>query len=181
VLSGIFVIVELDGALGARIAAIQRSHDPRLAALWRPHLTLIGSSGAGPILPDTPIEELRARLAPIAARHDAFTVEFGAPIRFAGRDIVVLPLDPHGPLRALHEALKQSGLRMYDARYPFTPHVTLTMYPPLDRSREQRLLALRETEPLTVDRLRVVLTREPQSARLLLDLPLGAAPQGAAV
>ena len=50
--------------------------------------------------------------------------------------------------------------------------VTLTMFPPLARAREQRLLALRAEQPLLVDRLRVLLTRDPQPAKLLLELPL---------
>lgn len=170
--AGIFVIVELTGALAEQVAAIQREHDPRLAALWPPHVTLIGSSGAGPILADTPVDELRTKLGAIAARTPPLTLAFGAPQRFPDRDIISLPLDPHGPLRALHEQLKLAGLRSHQARYPFTPHVTLTMFPPLSREREQRLLAVRVAHPLIVDRLRVLLTREPQPAKLLLELPL---------
>jgi len=48
-LSGIFLIAELDGAIGERIHAIQKRFDPKLAAESPPHVTLIGSSGAGPI------------------------------------------------------------------------------------------------------------------------------------
>jgi 2'-5' RNA ligase len=173
--SGIFVIVELTGPLAEQVAAIQREHDPRLAALWPPHVTLMGSSGTGPILSDTPIDELRTKLGAVAAKTPPLTLNFGAPYRFADRDIVVFPLDPHGPLRALHEQLKLAGLRFHQARYPFTPHVTLTMFPPLAREREQRLLALRAEQPLVVDRLRVLLTREPQPAKLLLELPLKSA------
>jgi 2'-5' RNA ligase len=151
---------------------VQRANDPRLALLWRPHITLIGSSGAGPILADTPPDAIRAALGPIGARTSPIELAFGPPERFPGRDIVVLPLDPHGPLRALHEALRASGLRMHRARYPFTPHCTLTMYPPLSRDRERKLLATHLTEPFTLTRLRVVLTRAPQPARPLLDLSL---------
>jgi len=170
--AGIFVIVELTGDLATQVAAIQREHDPRLAALWPPHVTVIGSSGAGPILSDTPVEELRAKLGAVAARTPPITLAFGAPQRFPDRDIVVLPLDPHGPLRTLHEQLKLARLRSHRARYPFTPHVTLTMFPPLARDREQRLLAVRADHPIVVDRLRVLLTRPPQPAKLLLELPL---------
>jgi 2'-5' RNA ligase len=170
--TGIFVIVELTGELATQVGAIQREHDPRLAALWPPHVTLIGSSGAGPILADTPLEELREKLGAIAAHTPPLTLAFGPPQRFPDRDIIVLPLDPHGPLRALHEQLKLAGFRWHQARYPFTPHVTLTMFPPLARAREQRLLAVRVAQPIVVDRLRVLLTRAPQPARLLLELPL---------
>jgi hypothetical protein len=171
--TGIYVVVELEGALATAIASVQRRHDPKLAALWPPHLTLIGSSGAGPIVADTPIEDLRASLGGVAARTKPLTLQFGAPQRFADRDLVVLPLDPHGPLRKLHEDLRGSGVRMHPARYPFTPHVTLTMYPPLSRAREQKLLALRFDHPLLIDRLFVYLTSDPQPAKRLLELPLG--------
>jgi 2'-5' RNA ligase len=171
--SGIFVIAELHGSLASWVGAIQRAQDPRLAALWPPHITLIGSSGAGPILPDTSVDELRAKLEPIAKRTAPIDAAFLPPLRFPGRDIVVLPLDPHGALRTLHEAMKSCGLRTYQARYPYTPHCTLTMYPPLEREREQRLLALRLEEPFVIDKLRVVLTRDPQPPTPLLELPLG--------
>jgi 2'-5' RNA ligase len=176
-LRGIFVLVPITGPLGERIAKIQRLHDPRLAKFWAPHLTLLGSSGVGPILPNSAPEQLRQALAPVVADTAPLTLAFKAPERFTGRDIVVLPLDPHGPLRQFHErlreALDQAGLQTYPARFPFTPHVTLTMYPPLTREREQRLLALRIEEPLVIDRLVVVLTQEPQAPRELLALPLG--------
>ena len=172
-LSGIFVIAELSGSLASWVGALQRAQDPRLAALWPPHITLIGSSGSGPILSDTPVDELREKLTPVVKRTPPIEVAFLPPHRFPGRDIVVLPLDPHGALRTLHEGLKNCGVRTHPARYPFTPHCTLTMYPPLEREREQRLLALRLEEPFLIDRLRVVLTRDPQPPTPLLDLPLG--------
>ncbi len=172
--TGIFVVAELVGELAAEIGALQRRHDPKLAAMWPPHVTLIGSSGAGPILAETPMEDLRAALGPVAARTTALSLAFGSPHRFPDRDLVVLPLDPHGPLRALHEELRGSGVRTHRARYPFTPHVTLTMYPPLSRERERRLLGLRFAQPLVIDRLFVYLTRDPQPAKRLLELPLGA-------
>jgi 2'-5' RNA ligase len=171
-LAGIFVIAEIGGDLAARITAVQREHDPRLAALWAPHITLLGSSGTGPILPDTSVDDLRTALAPIAERFAPIPLTFGAPYRFPDRDIVVLPLSPHGPLRTLHEALKLCGLRMYRARYPFTPHCTLTMYPPLTRERERQLAKLRFDDPFVLNRIRVVLTRTPQPARSLLELSL---------
>lgn len=170
--SGIFVVADLSGPLAEQVAAVQRANDPRLALLWAPHVTLLGSSGCGPILPDTPVPELHAALGPIARRTPPLELRFGPPERFPGRDIVALPLDAHGPLRALHDALRSTDLRTYRARYPFTPHCTLTMYPPLDRARERRLLAFRVSEPFVIDCLRVLLTRPPQPARLLLELPL---------
>ncbi len=177
--TGIFVVADVEGALAKRIEKIQRAHDPRLIAMWPPHITLIGSSGAGPIVASTPVSELRDLLEPITSRTPILELKFGAPYRFPDRDIVVLPLDPHGPLRELHERLKTSGVRTHAARYPFTPHCTLTMFPPLSRDRERKLTALRFDDVLVIDKVRVLLTRTPQPAVPLLDLPL-AGKRGAA-
>ena len=127
--SGIFVFAPIGGDVGARIAAVARQFDPRLAALDQaPHVTVAGSSGMGPIAPDTTREELDAAIAPIAASTTPITLRFGRPTRFMQTQIVVLPLDPHGPLRTLHERIKTSGLRAARPRFYFTPHVTLNLY-----------------------------------------------------
>ncbi|HET7132809.1 MAG TPA: 2'-5' RNA ligase family protein, partial [Gammaproteobacteria bacterium] len=154
-MSGIFVLAELDGPVAERIRAMQQRFDPKLAAEAPPHVTLIGSSGAGPIPEVTSIELLREAIIPIAAETAPIALTFGAPMRFLQREIVVLPLDPHGPLRALHERLKESGIPYLPARWPFTPHCTLSMYPTLTPETLRPLLAQREREPWTMRMLRV--------------------------
>ena len=173
--AGIFVTFELDGALGRRIHAHQLAFDPKMANHLPPHVTLIGSSGAGPIRADTPIDALRAAILPVVAATPPLTLRFGLPERFVQRDIVVLPLDPHGPLRSLHERLARAGLSCEPARYPFTPHCTLNLYATLTPDRLAKLLRIRESEPFTVERLHVYLTRDPQPPRLLFTAPLGGA------
>jgi 2'-5' RNA ligase len=172
-LSGIFVIAELDGAVGERIHALQERFDPKLAAEAPPHVTIIGSSGAGPISPTTPVAALRRAIGPVAAATPPLTLRFARPDRFLQREIVVLPLDPHGPLRALHEALKGSGLECANARWPFTPHCTLSFYPTLTAEALRQLLAVREDAEWTLSTLRVYHTRDPQPPTLLFDAPLG--------
>ena len=171
-MSGIFVIAELDGPVAARIRAIQQRCDPKLAAEAPPHVTLIGSSGAGPIPVETPVDVLREAIVPVAAATPPLTLAFGPPMRFLQREIVVLPLDPHGPLRALHDRLKSSGIPFAPARWPFTPHCTLSFYPTLTPETLKPLLAEREREPWTMHTLRVYHTREPQPPKLLFDAPL---------
>lgn len=174
-MNGIYVIAELEGALAARIHAVQRAHDPRLARELPPHVTLIGSSGAGPILPDVPPDRLRATIADVAAATEPFPVRFQPPLRFPGREIVVLPLDPHGPIRTLHERLKTSGLPHETARWPFTPHCTLSYYPMLTEESLRSILTVREDGEWTLHTLRVYHTRELQPPRLLFDVHLGGA------
>ncbi len=170
---GIFITSELEGELAKRVHAHQLRFDPRMANYLPPHITVIGSSGAGPIPPEVPLAELKARILPVVGALEPLTLRFGRPERFVMRDIISLPLDPHGPIRTLHEQLKSCGLPMLQPRYPFTPHCTISMFPELTRENVRAMLAIREEEPFTVHTLKVYHTREPQRPRLLFEAPLG--------
>ncbi len=175
---GIFVLAELPGEAGESIRAIQQRFDPKLARLTPPHITLVGSSGVGAIPTDTPVQRLRDALAPIAETTAPMSLKLGLPHRFMQTDIVSLPLDPHGPLRTLHERLARSGLPFKQARFMFSPHCTLSFYPMLTAKSARELLALRVTAPALIERLQVYLTRDPQPSKLLFDLRLTGAPSG---
>ena len=126
--SGIIILTELRGAVRARVLEIQRRFDPKLAATAAPHVTITGSSGTGPISSEMTEDELRAALEPIARETEPMTLPFLRPMRFMQTNVVVLPLDPNGPIRALHERIKSSGLRFAQPRFTFTPHVTLSFF-----------------------------------------------------
>lgn len=170
--NGIFIIAEIGGEAGRQISEINRRFDPRLARYKAPHVTLAGSSGAGPILPSVTREQLLEKLGPIASSTAPLSLRFGAPLRFMQTEIVVLPLDPHGPLRVLHDRITTCGLQFQRARFTFSPHCTLSLYPTLTRDAERELLATRVRDPAIIDRITVYQTLDPQPSRLLLDLPL---------
>ena len=172
-MNAIFITAEIEGALATRIRAVQERFDPKLARELPPHVTLIGSSGAGPIAADTPVEDLRLKVEAVTGTVAPLTLSFRPPLRFIGREIVVLPLDPHGPLRALHDALRGSGVRYETARWPFTPHCTLNYYATLTPASLNALLAVREPEPWVLHTLRVYHTRDGSVPKLLFDAPLG--------
>lgn len=171
-MNGIFITTELEGELAARVHALQEEFDPKMARFLPPHITLTGSSGAGPLPPDTPVKLMREKLEPVTGRIAPVTLTFGPPERFIGRNIVSLRLDPHGPIRALHEAIKQCGLPFQQARWPFTPHCTLNLYPELTLANLRKMMAVRISEPFTIRVLKVYHTREPQPPKLLFDLEL---------
>jgi 2'-5' RNA ligase len=170
-LNGIFIIAEIGGSVGERIRAIQQAHDPKLATMNPPHITIAGSSGVGPMRP-TPVATIRDALDPIAATTAPIASRFEPPIRFMQSNIVVLPLDPHGPLRTLHERIATSGLEFAPARFTFTPHCTLSFYPTHPPDVFRSLLAVRMPEPFVIDHLIVYHTLDPQPPRRLLDLRL---------
>jgi 2'-5' RNA ligase len=170
---GIVLMAELTGSVAARIHEIQKQYDPRMAAELPPHVTLTGSSGMGPIPPETSVEALREALEPITSSTPPIAVRFEPPMRFMQSNVVVLPLDPHGPLRALHERIKLSGLPYEVPRFAFTPHCTLSFYPELPEKRVRELLRLRFDEPVLIDRVQCWRAVTLSRSECVLDLPLG--------
>lgn len=170
--TGIYVIAPLQPSLAALVGDIQRQFDPKLARLMPPHMTIIGSSGAGPIAPSTTVDELRAALQPIALSTPPMTLALGDPVRFMQTEIIVLPLRPYGPLRELHERIARSGLTYARPRFAFTPHITLSFYRQLSADERRALLATRIEGNAEVTRIECSLSNDPQPARHLLTLPL---------
>jgi 2'-5' RNA ligase len=174
--TGIVVMAAISGPVAERLRKVQEQYDPRMAAELPPHITLSGSSGMGPIPNATTIDALQAALDPIAAATAPFVVRFAAPMKFMKSNVVVLPIDPNGPIRALHERIKASGLRYGAPRFTFTPHCTLSFYPELPRERLRELLALRFDEPVTIDSLQAYRADLSGRPLLLLSFPLGGPP-----
>ncbi|HEY7878273.1 MAG TPA: 2'-5' RNA ligase family protein [Gemmatimonadaceae bacterium] len=171
---GYFIVAELTGASRDAVLDVQRWADPKLAKDTTPHITLVGSSGVGPIPPDTPVEDIRDALATVAEASAPISMHFGRPMRFMQTDIMVLPLDPHGDLRALHERIATSGLRFARARFSFSPHCTLNFFTTLTPDVERRLRSVRVADPVVIERIQCYLTVEPVGGRRVLDLALGA-------
>ncbi|MDQ2929474.1 MAG: 2'-5' RNA ligase family protein [Gemmatimonadota bacterium] len=171
--AGIFVVAELSDPVREQILEVQRWADPRLAAGTPPHVTMVGSSGVGPLPLGTPVELLREKIEPITRETAPITMKFERPHRFMQTDIIVLPLDPHGPLRVLHERVAQTGLPFERARFQFSPHATLSFYPRMNPEMLKRLLALRFEDEVVISGLQLYSTPHPQPSKRILDLPLG--------
>ncbi len=171
-LNGIFVLAELPGEVADIIREINERYDPRLARYRPPHVTLTGSSGAGPIPPSVSVGEIRDKLEPVAGNTAPITLSFQTPKRFMQTNIIVLPIEPHGPIRALHDGIITSGLPFTRARYTFSPHATLSLYQSLDAKSIRELLKTRLQEPFVINAIQVYHTRDPQPSRKLLELEL---------
>jgi 2'-5' RNA ligase len=175
--AGIFVVAELGDPVRGKILEVQRWADPRLAAGTPPHVTMVGSSGVGPLPLGTSVELLRERIEPITRETAPITMRFERPHRFMQTDIIVLPLDPHGPLRVLHERVAGTGLPFERARFQFSPHATLSFYPRMNPEMLKRLLALRFDDDVVITGLQFYSTPHPQPSTRVLDLRLeGAVP-----
>jgi 2'-5' RNA ligase len=170
---GVVVMFELTGVLGERLRALHAQYDPRMAAELPPHITITGSSGMGPIAPDTSDDELRTALEPVANEIAPFTVRLEPPMQFMQSTVVVMPIDPNGPIRALHERIKLSGLRYEAPRFTFTPHLTLSFYPELTRERLRELLRFRVPEPVLINAMQAYRAVDLTRTKRVLELPLG--------
>ena len=145
----------------------------KLAATAAPHVTITGSSGTGPISSEMSVDALRSALEPIARGTEPMTLPFLRPMRFMQTNVVVLPLDPNGPIRALHERIKSSGLFFEQPRFTFTPHVTLSFFRELSANDARALLALHIDEPVAIDHIAAYRTVDITNSKKLLELPLG--------
>jgi 2'-5' RNA ligase len=171
-LNGIFILAELPSEIASQVRAINERYDPKLSRYKPPHLTLTGSSGAGPIPPSVSVEEMREKLEPITRDTAPITLSFQPAQRFMQTNIIVLPIDPHGALRILHDRIITSGLPFTRARYTFSPHSTLSLYQSLDAKSIRELLKTRMPEPFVISAIQLYHTRDPQPSRKLLELPL---------
>jgi 2'-5' RNA ligase len=171
-LNGIFILAELPSEIASQVRAINERYDPKLSRYKPPHLTVTGSSGAGPIPPSVSVEEMREKLEPITSDTAPITLSFQPAQRFMQTNIIVLPIDPHGPLRILHDRIITSGLPFTRARYTFSPHSTLSLYQSLDPKSIRELLKTRMAEPFVISAIQLYHTRDPQPSRKLLELPL---------
>jgi 2'-5' RNA ligase len=86
----------------------------------------------------------------------------------------VLPIAPHGAVRALHDRLARSGLPFGPAKFTFTPHVTLSYYATLTGDQIRQLLKEQVREPLIIDHIQCSLLAEPAPPVVLCELPLTA-------
>ena len=176
----IVVIAALSGPAVERIHEIQQRFDPRMAAELPPHVTLIGSSGMGPISVHTPPERLREALLPVASSTEPMSLHFEPPMRFMQSNVVVLPLDPHGPLRALHETMvariRSAKIVAERARFTFTPHCTLSFYRELPAADLRELLTVRVDDAVGVERIQAYRATTPSKTEQLFALTLGETP-----
>lgn len=166
---------ELTGDVRERVHAIQRVYDHKLAKGTPPHITLAGSSGVGPLPVDTSADRISEVLEPIVRGTPPITVRFERPHRYMTTDIVVLPVDPHGPIRTLHEQIAGSGLRFERSRHRFSPHCTLSFYRTLTPANERKLMAVRVEELAVITHLQFYLTLDLVASRKVVELQLGEA------
>lgn len=136
----------------SQVMAVRRRHCERLPSI-PVELTVAGSSGVGALRAQLDPEDVVRRLEQLCAATAPITAEFGAVVRFPATDIFVFSMADPIPFEALHDGLKQAGLRFEPSRFPFFPHCTLRMAGPLADAAVSELFALRMPGSFTLANL----------------------------
>jgi hypothetical protein len=169
---GIFIVADLFGPEADRIAELQRELDPKFAGLFRPHVTLTGSSGAGVLPADLDIARLESAMAQVAEQTVPFNFVFGPPERFPATNIIALPLPVNGPVRWLHDGLIRSGLPFGVPKFAFTPHCTVHFFRTFTTETWERAKRFRVHAPIRVERVQAYLAQEFEQPRLVCEVGL---------
>lgn len=128
-LEPMFIVLGIDEPMRTQVIHLRKSCEDAFRASLPAEITLTGSSGVGPLMPDQTIEDIATALDRVAADAPPLQAEFGPMMRFPGTDLFVLTLRDETPFHALHDRLLRSGLQFKPSAFPFKPHCTISSNP----------------------------------------------------
>jgi hypothetical protein len=137
-----YICLDVPEPQASAVAAVRRRHCLRLRE-FPVEITVTGSSGIGAIRAQLQWPAVERDLRAFCGRTAPISAEFGGVVRFPGTDIFSLAMGDPMPFEAMHDGLKQSGVRFEDSKFPFFPHCTLRMEGPLSVADVSELFALR--------------------------------------
>ncbi len=105
-------------------------------------ITVAGSSGIGPIPPETNKRDTEDRLKLALKGLKSFQTRFQEARRFPNTNIFYLKPKERRPFDRIHEALKITGIPFGSNPWPYNPHCTLRGGPMNDRATAEEILNL---------------------------------------
>jgi len=150
-----FVVLDLPPPVEQHVRDIRRAYGS--ARQYLPvEITVAGSSGVGVFDPDQDADEALRRVADIARATAPFPMELGAVERFPDSSVYYWPIRDPAPVVAVHERLRDSGLRFAESPFPFSPHLTVDEFEAASPELDRQLRALpTPSGPFTVSTLTV--------------------------
>ncbi len=165
-----YVVLELPEPISSMIHSIRAERDDFQASMPN-EITIVGSSGVGPIAHDQDPEEFFKAINEIAASTPPITVSFDKVHRFPGTDIVVMKLKDETLVRSLHQKFVESGIKFQDTNFAYEPHCTLRSKSPLTDQEMEELSKLKIEGDFILQTLSVYAM--PPPGRLLHTVQLG--------
>lgn len=166
-----YIVLELPGPIANIIHNIRTGQGDDFQASMPAEITIVGSSGVGPIAHDQDPEEFFTAINEIAASTPPFTVSFDKVHRFPGTDIVVMKLKDETLVRSLHQKFVESGIKFQDTNFAYEPHCTLRSKSPLTDQEMEELSKLKIEGDFILQTLSVYAM--PPPGRLLHTVQLG--------
>lgn len=136
-----FVVADVPPTVERHVREIRRAYGS--ARQFLPvAVTLAGSSGAGVFAPEQDEDEALRVLSRIADAAAPFALDLEAVARFPDSSVFYYPIRDPAPIVALHQRLRDSGLRFKESPFPFSPHLTVDEFPDADDALTRELHAL---------------------------------------
>lgn len=136
-----FIVLDVPPHVEQHVREIRRRYGS--ARQYLPvEVTVAGSSGVGIFDAEQDAADALHRVAEIAATTAPFAMTLGPVERFADSDVFYWAIREHAPLVALHERLRDSGLRFTESPFPFSPHLTVDSFEEASEDFVRELLAL---------------------------------------
>lgn len=150
-----YIVLELPEPIASMIHKIRLEQGDEFQASMPEEITIVGSSGVGPIAKDQDPDELFKAIDEIAASTSPITVSFDKAHRFPGTDIVVMKLKDDTLVRSLHQRFIDSGVKFQNSDFPYQPHCTIRSKSPLTDQEMEELSKLKIEGNFTLQTLSV--------------------------
>lgn len=150
-----YIVLVLPESVASAIHNIRVEQGDDFQASMPEEITVIGSSGVGPIAQDQDPDELFKVIDEIAASTPPIIVSFDKAHRFPGTDIVVMKLKDDAVIRSLHQRFVDSGIKFQNSDFPYEPHCTIRSKSPLTDQEMEKLSNLKIEGSFTLQTLSV--------------------------
>jgi 2'-5' RNA ligase len=150
-----YIVLDLPKSIASTIHKIRAEQGDDFQASMPNEITVVGSSGVGPIAQDQDPDEFFKIIDEIAATTPPITVSFDKVHRFPGTDTVVMKLKNETLIQSLHQRFVESGIKFQDIDFAYEPHCTLRSKSPLTDQEMEELSKLKIEGDFTLQTLSV--------------------------
>jgi 2'-5' RNA ligase len=136
--TNIYICCNISGAAADSIQNIRNKYDQFTCKL-PVEITVIGSSGIGPISKDEPDNKIKNEFRAAMSGMNAFNFIFQEIDYFPNTPIFYLKPNNREYFDELHNNFKKMNLKFMNNKFPYNPHCTLSCNPNLSKEQQRSL------------------------------------------
>jgi len=122
-----YILFELPETITGLVNGFRKRFDPSRSGL-NAEVSIIGSSGAGPVSPGQPPQKVFGEIDRIAGKLNSFQAGFNAVDSFPGTGIYFFTMTEEGIFRRIHQLFREAEIQYLPSPFPYCPHCTLTLF-----------------------------------------------------